>query len=104
VEAAIDVVLGVVLVLDLVRRDELVARADLLGEDDRLFALEVGEARAHRGHADALVAEHAMRDRQHERAVDAAGVADEDRAHPADDLREAIEQRIRRKRVHPALI
>src|SRR5690606_22723587 len=40
VEAAIDVVLGVALVLDLVRGDELVARADRLRDRDRLLLLE----------------------------------------------------------------
>ena len=91
VEAAVDVVLRVVLVLDLVRLDELVAGADLLRERDGVLALEVGEARAHGGHADALVAEDAVRDREDERAVDPARVADEDRAHLAEDAREPVE-------------
>jgi hypothetical protein len=97
VEAAIGVVLRVVLVLDLVRLDELVARADPLRDRDRLLALERREARAHGRHADALVAEHAVRDVEHERAVDPARVADEDRSHAADDVREPVEHRIARK-------
>lgn len=71
---------------------------DLLGQGDRVLTLEVGEAWAHRCHADAFVSEDVVRDGEDKRAVDAAGITHEHRAHLAEDLGEVIELRIMRQR------
>ena len=54
--------------------------ADLARDAQRVFVLARGQARAHCGHADRARAERAVRRRQHGRAVDAAGIADQHRA------------------------
>jgi hypothetical protein len=97
VKAAIGVISGVVLALDLVRVDQLVARADLLRNRDRLVLLEWREAWAHRRHPDRARPEDAVRDRENERAVDPARVADEDRAHRVQERGEAVHLRIERE-------
>ena len=66
-------------VVDFARFDELVTRANLLGDGDGLFALERGQAGAHRGHPDGAVAEGLMGDGENERAIDPAGVTNEHR-------------------------
>ena len=66
-------------------------------EEVRAGARDVREARADGGEADALFTEYAMRDGEDERAVDAARVTNEDRAHPRDDLGEAMHPRIVRE-------
>ena len=93
-EAPVDVVLRVSLDFDLVRVDELVPRANPACDVDGVLELEGSEARAHGRHADAPRAEDPVSDREHERAVDAAGIADEDRAHLLEDGGQAVEARV----------
>ena len=87
VEAAVGRVGDVAGALDLVRLDELVPRADLRRDGDRGLLLEGRQARRHGRHPDRPVPEDLVRDRQDERAVDAARVADERTPHFPQKLR-----------------
>ncbi len=69
--------------LDLVGLDELVARADLLGDRDGRLFLDRRQAGRHRRHSDGAPAEDLVCDSQDERAVDAPRVANERAAHVA---------------------
>src|ERR1700733_16154656 len=77
VKAAVGRVGDVSGALDLVRFDELLARADLPGDRLRCFFFEGREAWGHRRHADHARPEYAVGDGEHESAVDPARVANE---------------------------
>ena len=76
--------------LDLVRLDELVPGPDLPGDRDGRLFLEGGEAGRHGRHPDGAGAEDLVRHGEDERAVDAARVANEGRAHVLDAGPEAF--------------
>ena len=94
VKAAVRTVALIIGIVDLVRLDELVARAESFRDRDRELLLRGREARADGGHADRALAEDLVRDREHERAVDAARITDEHRIHLAQDRAKTLEVRI----------
>ncbi len=65
--------------------------ADLAGQLLGPFELARGEGRGDGRHPDGLTAELAGRNREHEGAVDAAGVADERRTKHSDARRQPLE-------------
>ena len=87
VVAAVGGVLREARALELVRLDDLEARADQGGQLARRGALALGHGDRDGGQADAAVAEHVVRDPQQQRRVDAAREADQRRAVAGDDRR-----------------
>jgi hypothetical protein len=88
VKAAVVGVRRVARVVHLLAMDDAMARPERPRDPLRILALALGHRGAPGGHAQRLVAEHVVRDREHERAVQTAAVGDHDRAEPVHRLAE----------------
>ena len=70
---------------------ERVRRTEGSGDARRVVAFTRGQTGAHRRERECMLAELGMGDRDDERAVDAAGVADHHRFEPAQDRSQRLE-------------
>jgi hypothetical protein len=91
VEAAVGRVRDITWPLDLVRMHERVRRTERSGDARRVFAFTRRQARAHRRQRQGTRAELRVGDGDHERAVDAAGVANHHRFEPPHDRSQRLE-------------
>jgi hypothetical protein len=92
-KAAVGRVCDVARPFDLVRMDEFQTCSDVCRDGNRGFFFEGRKARRNSCHTDAAGAEGLVGHGEHERAVDAPGVADKDAAEFADGGSQAVESR-----------